>query len=206
MGLRIVILGLISLFLLSCGGNNPLKKRINYDSLSAITEEGHINIVVEIPAGTNTKIEFDKNKQQFLPDQKDGKDRIIDFLPYPGNYGYIPGTLMDEEKGGDGDALDVLLIGPALETGRVVQAQPIATLLLSDSGEIDTKLIAIPVDESMRAMKVNNFQEFLIEYDAAKRIVEEWFTHYKGHGVVQFLGWEDDKYAWNEIKKWIVEE
>ena len=64
----------------------------------------YVQVVVEIPAGTNQKIEFDYKDGTFKVDQIDGKDRVIDFLPYPGNYGFVPGTLMDKERGGDGDA------------------------------------------------------------------------------------------------------
>ena len=83
---------------------------IDFENLPTYTEQG-INVVVEIPAGTNHKIEFDKKNKKFVVDQKNGKDRIIDFLPYPGNYGFIPSTYMDPAVGGDGDALDVLVIG-----------------------------------------------------------------------------------------------
>ena len=47
-------------------------------------------------------------------------DRIVNFLPYPANYGFIPSTFMDKKKGGDGDALDILLISEHMVTGTVV--------------------------------------------------------------------------------------
>jgi inorganic pyrophosphatase len=34
---------------------------------------------------------------------------------YPGNYGVIPRTLLPGELGGDGDALDVLVLGELAE-------------------------------------------------------------------------------------------
>ena len=43
----------------------------------------------------------------FIIDKKNGEERIVQFLPYVGNYGYIPSTFSDPEEGGDGDALDV---------------------------------------------------------------------------------------------------
>lgn len=162
-------------------------------------------MVVEIPAGTNLKIEYDKGARQFKPDQVDGQDRVIQFLSYPGNYGFIPSTLMDEERGGDGDALDVLVLGPARPTGSVMKAIPVGTLMLRDRGEIDTKIIAVPFEEGDRVMPVNEFEDLLLEYDPVRRIVEEWFSHYKGFQQVEFLGWEDEKYAWKEVEKWLVE-
>ena len=91
----------------------------DFQYLPTYTEQG-INVVVEIPAGTNHKIEYDKENKEFVVDQKNGKDRIIDFLPYPGNYGFIPSTYMDPAIGGDGDALDVLVIGESVPTGTVI--------------------------------------------------------------------------------------
>ncbi|GJM36476.1 MAG: hypothetical protein DHS20C18_54770 [Saprospiraceae bacterium] len=173
----------------------------DYSKVPAKTASG-INVVVEIPAGTNHKIEYHSESKQFLVDSIDGQVRIIDFLPYPGNYGFIPSTLMDEKRGGDGDALDVLIIGESVPTGTVVEAIPIATLRLLDRGEVDTKIIAVPADPSKQIIKSADFQSFLIEYDAAKRIIENWFLHYKGWQVIEFLGWEDEKHAWQVIEKW----
>jgi inorganic pyrophosphatase len=176
----------------------------DYESIPAREGEA-IHVVVEIPAGTNVKIEYDKNARQFRPDQIDGQDRVIQFLCYPGNYGFIPSTLMDEARGGDGDALDVLVLGPAQPTGSVVKALPVGALMLRDRGEIDTKIIAVPLLEDDRVMPVDEFQDLLLDYDPVRRIVEEWFTHYKGFQQVEFLGWEDEKYAWKEVEKWEVE-
>mgnify|MGYP005666351507 CR=1 FL=1 len=177
----------------------------DYSKISAKTESGKaVHVVVEIPAGTNHKIEYNYENGQFETDTIDGRPRVIDFLPYPGNYGFIPSTLMDETRGGDGDALDILVIGESQPTGTVIEAIPIATLRLLDQGELDTKIIAVPADEMQRVIKATDFQSFLIEYDAAKRIIENWFLRYKGWQVVEFQGWEDERYAWKEIEKWIL--
>lgn len=194
-----IIILLFSFFLVSC---KNFVEKIDYNSLPAITESGGVNVVVEIPAGTNHKIEYQKEKDAFENDLENGQIRIIRFLPYPGNYGFIPSTFMDPAQGGDGDALDILLVAEYVETGQVVEAKPIAALRLNDSGEIDTKIIAVPVDPEKNLIGVNNFVEFLLEYDSAKRIIEEWFLNYKGLGTTELLGWEDENYAMQEIQKW----
>jgi len=172
----------------------------------AITEAGTINAVIEIPAGTNQKIEFNSENKRFETDQLDGKDRIIDFLPYPANYGFIPSTMMNEEQGGDGDALDVLVIAPAQPTGTLMAIRPIATLNLIDDGEIDIKIIAVPVDSSLQIIHVDGFEDFLIKYNAGMRIVETWFLNYKGLGRIKLKGWENEHRALQEIKKWQIGE
>ena len=51
-------------------------------------------------------------------------------------------------------------------------------------------------------MKAENFLDFLIAHDAAKKMIEDWFANYRGWGKVQVVGWEDDQYARKEINKW----
>lgn len=172
----------------------------------AITEAGVINAVIEIPAGTNQKIEFNTKNKRFETDQLNGKDRVIDFLPYPANYGFIPSTLMDQERGGDGDALDVLVIAPTQPTGALLAIRPIGVLNLMDDGELDTKIIAIPVDTSLQIIQVDGFEDFLIKYNAGMRIIETWFLNYKGLGRTKLKGWKNEQHALMEIKKWQVGE
>lgn len=179
------------------------KQKSKADPYQLLSMEGQwMQVIVEIPAGTNHKIEYDYASGEFLNDQVDGQDRVIDFLPYPGNYGFVPGTLMDKERGGDGDALDILVIGEAVPTGTSLQVKPLGALVLKDGGEIDTKLIAIPSDKSLRVLSADNFMDFALRYDAARRIIEDWFQNYKGTGRVEVVRWEDESYAWAELEKW----
>ena len=165
----------------------------------------YLNVIVEIPAGTNHKIEYHPGTGYVNDTLADGAQRIINFLPYPGNYGFVPSTLMDLSRGGDGDALDILVIGESLPTGTQVSVQPIATLLLRDRGEIDTKIIAVPADSSAQVYRADNFLDFSLGNDAAKRIIETWFLNYKGQGAVELLRWEDEAYAWREVAKWATD-
>lgn len=195
--MRIVNMFFIAITVISC----QQEKKIDYDSLSAKTAAG-IQVVVEIPAGTNHKIEYDKGARKFIVDQKDGQDRLIDFLPYPGNYGYIPGTAAGVERGGDGDALDVLLISEALPTGTLIEAIPIAALELLDEGERDTKIIAVPVDTSLQIIGATDYHSFSIQYDGAKHIIENWFLYYDGLGTNVFEAWQNERYAYKIIEYW----
>jgi len=38
----------------------------------------------------------------------------------------------------------------------------------------------------------------------AQQIVQNWFLSYKGMGQVEFLGWEDEKFAIRNIEDWTV--
>lgn len=197
------LLILTALLSLACEPS-PSGEKIDYASLPAINDQG-VNVVVEIPAGTNHKIEYHKEEDEFVTDQQNGMDRVIRFLPYPANYGFIPGTFMDPERGGDGDALDILVLSEALPTGSVISALPIGALRLKDEGEIDTKIIAVPVDPARRIIDVTNFRDFLVLYDPAKRIIEEWFLSYDPTAEMELLGWEDEVFAMDAVRSWIVQ-
>ena len=161
-----------------------------------------LNVIVEVPAGTNHKIEF-KSPDGFANDTLEGGvTRVINFLPYPGNYGFVPSTLMDRERGGDGDPLDVLVLSESVPTGTRLAVKPIAALLLRDRGEIDTKIIAVPADSSQRVFQVEDFLDLALRHDAARSIIETWFLNYKGPNMTELLRWEDESYAWREVERW----
>lgn len=172
-------------------------------TLPAFSDSG-VHAVIEIPAGTNHKIEYDPAAGRFVNDTLRGKKRVVNFLPYPGNYGFIPSTLMDKARGGDGDALDILVLSESVPTGTVLSVKPIAALLLSDQGELDTKIIAVPLDSALRIMPIEEFSQFITEYSAVQQIIQEWFLSYKGFGQTRLLGWKNSRFARREIEKWAL--
>lgn len=172
----------------------------NYYALPSFAGEGSINCVVEISAGTNKKYEYNNTSKAFLIDKENGQGRIIDFLPYPANYGYIPSTLSKNENGGDGDALDVLVISEALPTGTVVESVPIAVLKLIDDGETDYKVIAVPFEKSIRVISATTYSELSSNYPALLKILELWFLNYNKNDVSTIEGWGNEQEATSEIK------
>jgi len=170
------------------------------------TDGEALNVIVEIPAGTNHKIEYHPERGFANDTLADGGKRVINFLPYPGNYGFVPSTLLDEARGGDGDALDVIVIGESVPPGTQLRARPIAALMLRDGGEIDTKIVAVPADSSQQVFRIDNFLDFSLGNDAAKRIIELWFLNYKGPNATELVRWEDEAYAWREVRKWRKDE
>ncbi|OEY73537.1 inorganic diphosphatase [Salegentibacter salarius] len=186
-------------FLLVFSGCKPSK---DLSKLPGKTESGNYLAVIEIPAGTNKKIEYHKEKKEFLIDQRDRKDRIINFLPYPGNYGFIPSTFSNPKLGGDGDAADVLVLGESLKTGSVIEIIPIAVLKLIDEKELDYKIIAIPAELKDRIIISENYQNFTSDYPEVIKILESWFTYYDKSQVLEVEGWGNETEAIMEIEKW----
>lgn len=171
-------------------GSYVIKGKKNYlNGYPAINPDGSVNVVVEIPAGSRDKWEVAKDEGDLRWEFSDGKPRVVNYLAYPGNYGMIPQTLLPKNLGGDGDPLDVIILGSAISRGDVVTAKIIGVLKLLDDGEQDDKLIAVrPIDQ---LGAVNNLSELKNKYPGITDILETWFTHYKGKGRIQSLGFDD---------------
>jgi inorganic pyrophosphatase len=109
-----------------------------WHDLPAGDPNGCFNTVIEVPKGGTVKYELDKKSGMLRVDRV-----LYSAVFYPANYGFIPRTL-----GGDGDALDVLVlmdqpVDPlTILTARVIGALP----MVDDAGE-DEKIIAVCCDD-----------------------------------------------------------
>lgn len=142
---------------------------------------GIVNVVIEIPAGSSHKVEWNRELAAF---QLDRVEPAI--FAKPTNYGFIPQTL-DE----DGDELDVLAIThEPLPTGVFLEAKVIGVLKFEDDGEIDDKVIVVPADDRHTGNAVNTLDDLPKQLLAQ---IEHHFTHYKdlkkpGSTVVKGFG------------------
>lgn len=128
---------------------------------------GVINVVVEIPTGSNHKIEWNRDLAVM---QLDRVEPII--FAKPTNYGFIPQTL-DE----DGDELDALIItDQPLATGVFLEAKIIGVMQFEDDGEVDDKVIVVPADDRNTGNAINSLED--LPAQLIKQI-EHHFTHYK---------------------------
>ncbi len=176
------------------------KEEIDYGKLPFKNEKGNLTAVIEIPAGTNHKYEYNYSTQNFECEIRNGKPRVVNFLPYVGSYGFMPGTYMDPSIGGDGDALDILIIGESIKQGVIIEIKPIATILLLDDGKEDHKVIGVPLDPKLNIANVNDYESLT---EPMKNIIKTWFTCYKGPGEMEFQGWIGTDSTNIEIEKWI---
>ena len=130
-------------------------------------ENGVINVVVEIPAGSNHKIEWDRKLGAMKLDRV---EPII--FAKPTNYGFIPQTL-DE----DGDELDALIItDQPLSTGIFLQARIIGVMKFVDDDEVDDKVVVVPADDRNNGNAIQTLAD--LPPQLIKQI-EFHFNHYK---------------------------
>ena len=78
-----------------------------------------------------------KDGSKIIQQIEGNKTRVIDYLAYPFNYGFIPQTIMPVEEGGDGDPLDIIIIGSNVERGSVLKVKVIGAIIAMDNNEID---------------------------------------------------------------------
>lgn len=145
-----------------------------------INLDGTLNAVIEIPAGTTAKYETNKETGMMELEQKNGKPRFVQYLGYPCNYGLIPRSILPKSKGGDGDPLDVCVLGPTVPSGSVVKARPIGIITLLDNGEVDDKVIAVM--QTGAFAKVSSLADLDKRFPGVPLILQTWFTSYKGYG------------------------
>lgn len=127
-----------------------------------------VNAFIEIPQGSSTKYELDKET---------GVLKVDRFLHtnmfFPFNYGFIPTTL-----GEDGDPLDILVITTyPIKPGTVISVRPVGMLEMEDESGIDTKILSVPsekIDPNYRNVK--DIKD--VDPEFLKRI-KHFFDHYK---------------------------
>jgi inorganic pyrophosphatase len=96
------------------------------------------NAIIEIPKGSFNKYEIDKETGIIALDRANYSS-----APYPFDYGFSPQTLWD-----DGDALDVIILTTfPLDPSILVRVRPIALMKMTDAGDSDDKIIAVPVHD-----------------------------------------------------------
>ena len=184
-------LPLLALWLFSC--------KTDYAELPTYTGNKQLQAVIETPAGSNHKLVYNQEQKAFVNDKVAGQNRVIGFLPYPANLGFIPST----ETNSKGKGLEVLVLSERLETGTVEEVIPIGLIQLETEGELQHIVVAVPARPSERQIEATNYNGLSVDYPAVKTILEEWFANYNAAANTNFVGWRDEKFAEKEIQRWM---
>src|SRR5947209_5561757 len=147
-------------------------------------------MIVEIPKNSANKYEYDGTLGVFRLDRA-----LYSPLHYPGDYGFIPGTLAE-----DRDPLDILvLVDQPSFTGCLMEARPVGILHMFDQTESDEKIIAVP-NRNPRFDSIHTIDQV---FPHTRREIEYFFSIYKElQGVkTQMKGWGGPR----EARKTITE-
>jgi inorganic pyrophosphatase len=125
-----------------------------------------VRAIIEIPKNSVNKYEYDGELGIFRLDRA-----LYSPMHYPGDYGFIPGTLAD-----DGDPLDILvLVDEPSFTGCLMEARPVGVLHMVDGHENDQKVLAVP-NRNPRFDSIHTIDQV---YPHIRREIEYFFTIYK---------------------------
>ncbi len=147
-----------------------------------------INVIVEIPKGSQNKYEYDKTNNVIKLDRV-----LYSPLHYLGDYGLIPQTLSD-----DGDPLDVLvLMTNPTYPGILLEARPIALLKMKDTQETDDKILCVPISDPRFASyndvtdveehvlkEISHFFQVYKDLEGKKVLVVGWGTEEEAKRII----------------------
>ena len=159
-------------------------------------------VFIEIPQGSNEKFEYDEKsgslKLNFVFSAVGGSASGGKDLVFPFNYGFIPGTM-----GGDGDQLDaIVLSAEPIPSSSVVECKPIGILKTIDRGEIDDKIICVPINDKF-AKIYTDIQ------DLPPDTLAKWTKFYlevarQKNKTVEIIGLRNKQEALEEISKALI--
>ena len=143
-----------------------------------------VRMIVEIPKNSSNKYEYDGKLGLFRLDRA-----LYSPLHYPGDYGFIPGTLAQ-----DRDPLDVLtIVDEASFTGVLMYVRPVGMLDMVDNDEPDQKILAVP-NRDPRFDQIHTIDQV---FPHNLREIEHFFAIYKElEGKhTKMLGWRGPREA-----------
>ena len=143
-----------------------------------------VRMIVEIPKNSGNKYEYDSKLGVFRLDRA-----LYSPMHYPGDYGFIPGTLAS-----DGDPMDVLvMVEEPSFTGCMLEVRPVGILNMIDQQASDQKILAVP-NRNPRYDEVHTMDQI---FPHVRREIEHFFTIYKEleGRVTATQGWEGPREA-----------
>jgi inorganic pyrophosphatase len=149
-----------------------------------------VNALIEIPQGSRTKYEIDKETGLLRLDRV-----IYSSFHYPVNYGFIPQTL-----GHDGDPLDILVLcSQSIQSLCLVEATVIGNMQMIDSGEKDDKIIAVATNDP----SVNHISTI---DDMPPHFINELRNYFEQYKVLENKQVYIEEFQTKEIAYQIIEE
>ena len=149
-----------------------------------------VRMIVEIPKNSANKYEYDGTLGVFRLDRA-----LYSAVHYPGDYGFIPGTLAE-----DHDPLDVLsLVDEASYPGVLMLVRPVGVLAMMDQDVPDEKILAVP-NHNPRFDQVHTIDQVFAHN---LREIEHFFAIYKElEGKrTEMKGWKGPREARDVIRR-----
>lgn len=187
------ILMIAGLLLVSkgCAGNEPpetpdsrslMVPHLRFDSL--------YQVFVETPAGDMLTLTYNAktNQMDTLAEQEGGLRK--DYLPYPVNSCFFPVMKNDSLI-----KVPAWLIAARLTTGDTLAVKMLGVIEYREKAVLRRECLVVPADPVLQTIKVEQFKDFIIQYDDIKFMFETWLKNRHGLGQVSQINWNDEEYA-----------
>ena len=143
----------------------PLKNNL-YDLDPGPDSPELVRMIVEIPKNSTNKYEYDKELGLFRLDRT-----LFSPVHYPGDYGFVPGTIAPDD-----DPVDCLaLVEEPSFAGCLIEVRPIGVLNMIDQDQSDQKVLAVP-NRNPRYDEVHSMDGIFAH---VRLEIEHFFTIYK---------------------------
>ena len=157
-----------------------------------IPEPRGVHAVIETPQGSRNK--YNLNEQfglfEFSRTLRAG-------MIWPCDFGFVPQTLA-----GDGDPLDVALIGEAPTfPGCLVRARVVGAIGLVKNGQENNRVLAVPARSLKAASRYDHIFDLTDLVQREIREIEAFLSDYntfEGHRI-ELTGWGDAEKAWQMV-------
>lgn len=147
-----------------------------------------VRMIVEIPKNSANKYEYDTELGLIKLDRP-----LYSPMHYPGDYGFIPGTLAEDD-----DPIDVLtLVEEPTFPGCLMEVRPLALLDMVDSSKPDQKILAVP----FRDPRFEELQDVEDIPAHTRKEIEHFFQIYKDleGKAVKTQGWLGREHAYHHF-------
>lgn len=158
---------------------------MNLEKLGSGDIPEKIHAVIEIPAYSRVKYEYDKDIGAIFVDRMS-----FSSVNFPANYGFVPQTLSE-----DGDPADIFVITEnQIAPGSVIKCRLLGALVTEDESGLDEKYVAVPLS------KVDPMYNGVEQLEDLPQItldrIKEFYSTYKNL--------EEGK--WVKVKQWLGKE
>jgi inorganic pyrophosphatase len=156
----------------------------------ASADDDHaLTCLVEIPRGSRNKYEWDDERGALRLDR-----RLFSSVVYPGDYGFIEGTLTHNDR-----HLDALvLVNEPTFPGCIVDVRPVGLFRMRDEMGIDDKVLCVP----QRDLDWRDVRDLGDVSELLRNEISHFFSTYKDlepDRITAVEGWADRSAAEDEI-------
>ena len=95
---------------------------------------------------------------------------------------------------GRGDSLDVMVIAKHIE-GNLMEVKPLGTFSIIVDTIRTNYILAIPQKQAYQVMTISSFDDFVIRNNAAKVLIDQYYSNCYGLGKSRVAQWQNTNFA-----------